>query len=255
MRKLLLLAVTVAASMTSYAQTVTWPMNAESMETFTWTGKVGNMTETGNGDLRVDAAQVGNGLSQGFRTDNGTTIKLSPTEEGVNTLDDAVSKKQTLSVGIANNSYTHNYFLQAVEFDIAVSSPNVRVNAVTGNFMTTAYRVIKNKNLISDDIWAGVTKNNTFQHVTITMPEDIQTAEIYMGGIDFVIYNASTLDQVSIKNVTFNLSNDYSSTPTSINGLSLNVSDNAKAYNINGQAVNKNYKGLVIKNGRKHIQK
>ena len=48
----------------------------------------------------------------------------------------------------------------------------------------------------------------------------------------------------------------YKETPTGINGISTDeVDENEEIYNIAGQKVGKNYKGLVIKNGKKQIVK
>lgn len=48
----------------------------------------------------------------------------------------------------------------------------------------------------------------------------------------------------------------YKETPTGINGISTDEADeNEEIYNIAGQKVGKNYKGLVIKNGKKQIVK
>ena len=48
----------------------------------------------------------------------------------------------------------------------------------------------------------------------------------------------------------------YKETPTGINGISTDEADENEAiYNIAGQKVGKNYKGLVIKNGKKQIVK
>ena len=46
-----------------------------------------------------------------------------------------------------------------------------------------------------------------------------------------------------------------SGTPTGITNITTSATDNAPAYNLTGQKVNAAYKGIVIKNGKKMIQK
>lgn len=58
------------------------------------------------------------------------------------------------------------------------------------------------------------------------------------------------------KHESFAIQFTYKETPTGINGISTDEADeNEEIYNIAGQKVGKNYKGLVIKNGKKQIVK
>lgn len=58
------------------------------------------------------------------------------------------------------------------------------------------------------------------------------------------------------KHESFAIQFTYKETPTGINGISTDEADENEAiYNIAGQKVGKNYKGLVIKNGKKQIVK
>jgi hypothetical protein len=43
--------------------------------------------------------------------------------------------------------------------------------------------------------------------------------------------------------------------PASINGIVNSNNASSVAYNLNGQRVTKNYKGIVVKNGSKHLAK
>ena len=57
--------------------------------------------------------------------------------------------------------------------------------------------------------------------------------------------------QVRVKKITVTLKND----PTGINEVSNGtVNENAPIYNLAGQRVGKDYKGVVVQNGKKFIQ-
>lgn len=45
------------------------------------------------------------------------------------------------------------------------------------------------------------------------------------------------------------------SEPTSINGMNIEIISNSPMYNLNGQRVNSNYNGVVLKNGKKYLNK
>ena len=62
----------------------------------------------------------------------------------------------------------------------------------------------------------------------------------------------STKDDLTIKSEDTVI---YGNGETAINTVKANVENNAAIYNIAGQKVAKDYKGLVIKNGKKMIQK
>lgn len=44
-------------------------------------------------------------------------------------------------------------------------------------------------------------------------------------------------------------------TPSGISSIEIKANENAPIYNLNGQKVSKDYKGVVVKNGKKYIQK
>ena len=73
----------------------------------------------------------------------------------------------------------------------------------------------------------------------------------WTGDKNSVVFNTPK-HQVRVKKITVTLKND----PTSINEVSNGtVNENASIYNLAGQRVGKDYKGVVIQNGKKFIKK
>ena len=73
----------------------------------------------------------------------------------------------------------------------------------------------------------------------------------WTGDKNSVVFNTPK-HQVRVKKITVTLKND----PTSINEVSNGtVNENAPIYNLAGQRVGKDYKGVVIQNGKKFIKK
>lgn len=85
--------------------------------------------------------------------------------------------------------------------------------------------------------------------------EGIKEAAKYYGTYSFNVKAGSTYkvwcDGSKLGFYGFELSDQ----PTSVKGIKTNVDNNAAIYNLAGQKVANDYKGLVIKNGRKFIQK
>ena len=73
----------------------------------------------------------------------------------------------------------------------------------------------------------------------------------WTGDKNSVVFNTPK-HQVRVKKITVTLKND----PTAINAVSIGtVNENASIYNLAGQRVGKDYKGVVIQNGKKFIKK
>ena len=73
----------------------------------------------------------------------------------------------------------------------------------------------------------------------------------WTGDKNSVVFNTPK-HQVRVKKITVTLKND----PTSINEVSNGtVNENAPIYNLAGQRLGKDYKGVVIQNGKKFIKK
>ena len=73
----------------------------------------------------------------------------------------------------------------------------------------------------------------------------------WTGDKNSVVFNTPK-HQVRVKKITVTLKND----PTSINEVSNGtVNENAPIYNLAGQRVDKDYKGVVVQNGKKFIKK
>ena len=73
----------------------------------------------------------------------------------------------------------------------------------------------------------------------------------WTGDKNSVVFNTPK-HQVRVKKITVTLKND----PTSINEVSNGtVNENAPIYNLAGQRVGKDYKGVVVQNGKKFIKK
>jgi len=81
----------------------------------------------------------------------------------------------------------------------------------------------------------------------------------YLKANDNVIIYAKLQKYVKNSNVTPELSSGYiyslNGVTTSISAIKAEADTNAPAYNLAGQKVDNSYKGLIIKNGRKMIQK
>ena len=74
------------------------------------------------------------------------------------------------------------------------------------------------------------------------------TATSHKGGVTFNIYNNCKLVHAYVLLVD--------NTPANIsNALVAPAAKNAPVYNLAGQQVNASYKGVVIKNGKKYVQK
>ena len=72
--------------------------------------------------------------------------------------------------------------------------------------------------------------------------------QYHKGGVTFNIYNGCKIAHAYI------LLEDNTSTNIS-NTLVVPAAKNAPVYNLAGQQVNASYKGVVIKNGKKYVQK
>lgn len=92
-------------------------------------------------------------------------------------------------------------------------------------------------------------------HLTIPAPADLPTGEnaLYEMTVRVLVYGIPNSKALALHNVTINLSND----PTGIAGVEVKeeVDANAPVYNIAGQRVSKDAKGLVIVNGKKYLRK
>lgn len=251
MRKLLLLVTTLTVSAYSVAQTLVWPLSAATQGAFTKQAKVTAPADV-TGKIATEAFKVGNGLTESFNSTSSTTeLYVSPKKADINTSEAAIEQGQTLEVGFINNHETNNYIVKSISFDIAVSSPTLRVEALIDPYLTPDWEIKKYTNLLTEATWSALPKNGTYQRVSLTLPAEMASTALYMVTLQFAIYNAQTTDKISIKNINVTLE---PSVATSIHSAITAPSTTETIYNVRGQRVDTNYKGIVIKNGRKFVQ-
>lgn len=89
-------------------------------------------------------------------------------------------------------------------------------------------------------------------HITIPTPADFPTNEIYEMEIQVVMYGIKSNKAIALHNFTVGLGTD-----TGISSVSADkaIDSDAPAYNIAGQRVSKDAKGLVIVGGKKYLNK
>lgn len=88
-------------------------------------------------------------------------------------------------------------------------------------------------------------------HIAFNIPADITNANPYILKLRIYGYKVKNNKAFAFYNVTF----DFEEGASGINNIKAAVSNNGAIYNIAGQRVANDYKGLVIKNGKKMIQK
>jgi len=95
------------------------------------------------------------------------------------------------------------------------------------------------------------TNGNSSSHLTLVKPTNFPTG-VYEVTLRVYIYGAADNKAAGLYNVTFHLGND-----TGISNINAaeKVNANAPIYNLAGQQVTKDYKGVCIQNGKKFINK
>ncbi len=96
---------------------------------------------------------------------------------------------------------------------------------------------------------AGGANANGYSHVTVSIPEDVKAANPYVMTVRLAIIACANNKQLGIANLTL------SANSTGISAVKADNIANGALYNVAGQKVSKSYKGMVISNGRKFIQK
>lgn len=91
---------------------------------------------------------------------------------------------------------------------------------------------------------------NGLSHVTLTMPAEVKAVNPYLLTLRIAIAKTANNKGVSFYNVKFNFG-----TETGISNITSVNSENGAMYNIAGQKVAEDYRGLVIKNGKKFMNK
>ena len=143
----------------------------------------------------------------------------------------------TLSAGKVDDKFSYRLYKNATT-TITSSAANI-TNVV---FICDTYKQKDGKTFLGDGFdssMAGLTISA--DKVNVTWTGDKNSVEF------------KTPDhQVRVKKITVTLKND----PTGINEVSNGaVNENAPIYNLAGQRVSKDYKGVVVQNGKKFIKK
>lgn len=143
----------------------------------------------------------------------------------------------TLSAGKLDDKHSYRLYKNATT-TITSSAANI-TNVV---FICDTYKQKDGKTFLGDGFdatMAGLTVSA--DKINVTWTGDKNSVEFKTPG-----------HQVRVKKITVTLKND----PTGINEVSNGtVNDNAPIYNLAGQRVGKDYKGVVIQNGKKFIKK
>ena len=95
---------------------------------------------------------------------------------------------------------------------------------------------------------AGGANQKGISKVKLTMPDAVKALNPYKLTLRIAIIGCANNKQLALNNVTFNFGGE-----AAINTIKAEAQDGA-IYNVAGQKVGANYKGLVIKNGKKTIQ-
>ena len=95
---------------------------------------------------------------------------------------------------------------------------------------------------------AGGANAKGISKVKLTMPAEVKALNPYKLTLRIAIIGCANNKQIAFNNVTFNFGGE-----ASVKNINADAQDGA-IYNIAGQKVGANYKGLVIKNGKKTIQ-
>lgn len=260
MNKFLLTAAALTAAIAVQAQSITYPLQGAGSEWPNGALTVSSGFAAGaEGAIFGDAFQEGNGLLKTVKEVEGVRyFSLAPKADGITTYEAAQTAGQTYKNSLMPRSGGEGapvYYYASVEFDVAVSSADVKLAFDYNYFSWTDLAFMKTANLITDDTWAALPKDGTFQTVRVSFPLDAQQAKEVdaMGSFTFTIFNASTLDYVLLRNVKFNLTTTLDG-QTAITSLSAAGAENAPLYDLKGQPVGRGHKGLVVRNGRKFLQ-
>lgn len=141
-----------------------------------------------------------------------------------------------MSYGAMNNKYSYRLYQKAT---MTITSDNYNM---TNIIIECDTHESGGKRFLADgfaDNMEGVTVSN--DKVTVTWTGDAKTTSF-----------TAAKKQVRIKKFTITLKD----TPNEITGINVESNNNAQPmYNLSGQRVDKNYKGVVIQNGKKFINK
>lgn len=142
----------------------------------------------------------------------------------------------TMSNGAMNNKFSYRLYQKAT---MTITSANYNM---TNIIIECDTHESGGKRYLADgfaDNMEGVTVSS--DKVTVTWTGDAKTTSF-----------TAAKKQVRIKKFTITLKD----TPNDITGINVESNNNAQLmYNLSGQRVDKNYKGVVIQNGKKFINK
>lgn len=142
----------------------------------------------------------------------------------------------TMSNGAMNNKFSYRLYQKAT---MTITSANYNM---TNIIIECDTHKNEEKRYLADgfaDNMEGVIVSN--DKVTVTWTGDAKTTSF-----------TAAKKQVRIKKFTITLKD----TPNDITGINVESNNNAQPmYNLSGQRVDKNYKGVVIQNGKKFINK
>lgn len=102
---------------------------------------------------------------------------------------------------------------------------------------------------------------NDFKSIAFNLNEIEEANDYYIKDVVWKLADGtkSLIDQTGTKNFFVKVlgenPHEFGKEDTGINDLKVNTVNNGASFNVAGQQVDENYKGLVIKSGKKLIQK
>jgi len=303
MKKQLLFAAAMFASIAVSAQTVVWPCTSTSADGKKADAVNNAATVTGSETIKAEAITWGTGVLEPTTVqkthknaageslnyfEDGTTcvtkwVPSVASDAAIKKLDDAYAAGQYVDFKISENDETKYLNISTIKINaVRYGTDAVRMNA---KLLIGSDEAGESESgwLFTDDTWEGYTggegfwtaetgaegeivgygparedasKANTndknedgFSNIVIPVTTDIIPADAYEVTLRICFYGIGNNKALGLNNVTFT----SEGSGTGISNITAAENADAPAYNIAGQRVNANAKGLVIKNGKKYV--
>lgn len=291
MKKNLLIVAALFASLAATAQTVTWSCKSDGSVADNSAKVTGSETleaqaaTPGNGMEFVangqkshkDATQTG----VDYYDDGSVVTKWRPTSaEAIKLMEEAYNAGQYVEFSVNETDKNKYLTIPEVKFNVVrCGTDAVRINAKL--IYTTNDGEKTTDWLITAENWEKVANGDGSWQVgdgegdaipgyaparesgkedldfdgwsKITLPITNFPADAYEMKLHIVLYGISNTKAMGLGDVTINFTG--SGGESGVSEIRANVTSNAPVYNLAGQRVNSNVKGLLIKNGKKFIQK
>lgn len=198
--------------------------------------KDGNITLVGEGDATVSAIFEGNAEYEAQTVSYTLQVKAAPTVDISNTPETAYSVENALELIKANEGLDTKVYVKGIV---------TKVSEISVNFGNATYT-------ISDD--ASKTYELLVYRGSYLNGEKFTADDQLKVGDNVVVYGKLT-DYNGTKEFTTGSSIYSLNGTTGINTITTNDATDGVTYNLAGQRVAESYKGAVIRNGKKFIQR